>query len=66
MLEIQSSIELLQWSDLLYGIFHIDLSNCIAALIRVVLPSMLTYWNRLVLLYPCIINNIIIVGTLTH
>jgi len=46
MMENQSCIDLIQWSDMLYGIFHIDLHECTTALLRIVVPSMLLYWNR--------------------
>ncbi|XP_035705952.1 mediator of RNA polymerase II transcription subunit 24 isoform X2 [Folsomia candida] len=46
MMENQSPADLLQWCDMLYGLFKNNLFECTAALLGVVIPSLLHYWDR--------------------
>ncbi|ODM91250.1 Mediator of RNA polymerase II transcription subunit 24, partial [Orchesella cincta] len=45
MLRLQHSQELAQRCDLLYGVLHYDLKSCTAALVRVVVPTVLHFWT---------------------
>ena len=45
-MELTYSLDMLQCSDLLCGIFHLDLGSCVSALIRIVIPSILHYGDK--------------------